>query len=108
RAGRDSTDHSKRGVFLQSDPMISAMTVRPKPIYARDQLDDLELVDLMIKPADLGLFQLGPPPFLRVAVAQGFDDLLDLAARGHPLLLQQQKRFLGGHTSLAGVRKHAN
>jgi hypothetical protein len=87
RGWRDRRHNTKWGVFFQGDPMIAAQAVGPEPLHTRNQLDDLQLLDLMIQPADLRLLQLDAPPLHRIGLSHRFDDLNDLHPGGHALLL---------------------
>ena len=83
--------------------MIAAAAIGPQPLHARHQLDDLQLLDLMVEPADFRFLQFDPPPFGGVGLGQRLDDLLNLSARRHTLLLQLQKRFLGRGTRFVRI-----
>ena len=101
--GVTAAHDAERRVFLQRDAVIAAAGVGSQPFHARHELDDLELLDLVIEPADLRLVEFEFAPRLGVCLGQRLDDLFDLAARGDALFLQLQERFLRGG---AGFVRH--
>ena len=59
RHRRDDADDAERGVFLQRDAVLAAERVGAQELDAGDAVgDDLQLLDLVLQPADLGFFQL--------------------------------------------------
>ena len=91
RAGRDRANHAEGRVFLQCDAVIAAAGVGPEPFNAGDELDDLQLGDLVVQPANLCLVELQFAPSLRVGGGHRLDDVDDLHARGDARLLQLQE-----------------
>ena len=107
RAGRDRTDHAKRRVFLQRDAVIAAAGVGPEPVHPGNELDDFELLDFVIEPADFRLFKFKPAPSLGVFLGERLDDFLNLAAGGDAFFLQLQIRLLRRGAGFVGIGKNA-
>src|SRR5262249_16243136 len=99
-------DDAERRVFLQRDAVIAAASVRIQPVHSGNKLDDLELFNFVIEPADLCFVQLLTSPRFGIFVRQRLDDLLDLPPRGHAFFLKFQKGFLGGEARLVRVLKN--
>jgi hypothetical protein len=78
------------------DAVIAAERVRLDPLDAGHQLDDLELLDLVVEPADLRLVQLLASPRLGLVGDDPLDDVDDLPPGLDALLLKLQERFVGG------------
>src|SRR5207253_5290057 len=83
------------------------MAVGPKPIHAGNESNDLELLDLMVEPADSRFLEFEAAPRGRVLVGEGLDDFLNLPARGDAFLLQLQEGFVRRRAGFVGVLKHA-
>ena len=56
----DCADDTKRSVFGDRQPVVTADGIRPHELDTWHKLDDLELFDLMIESTDLGLFKFQP------------------------------------------------
>jgi hypothetical protein len=85
--GRDRADDAKRRVFLQRDAVIAAAAVGPEPFDAGNVLDDLQLFDFVIEPADFRFLQFNAAPFGGIGLGQCLDNVDDLLPRGHAALL---------------------
>ena len=107
RAGGDAPHHAKRRVFFQGDAVVAAAGVGAQPVHAGHQLDQAQLGDLVIQPADLRFVIFQFAPRLGVLFRQRLDDLLDLAPGGDALLAQLQKGFLRRGTGFVRILKHA-
>ena len=104
RAGRDRANDAERRVFLQRDAVIAAAPVRPQPVHAGNELDDLQLLDLVVEPADLGFVEFDPAPRLGVFLGQGLDDSSILRRR--PCLLPIFKNRCGRRAGFVGILEH--
>src|SRR5207244_10093857 len=87
-ARRDGTDDAEGRVFLEGDAVISTVAVRPEPIHAGNELDALELLDLMVEPADFRFLEFESAPLGRVFVGEGLADFLNLPPCGNALRLR--------------------
>src|ERR1041385_5599660 len=87
--------------------MIPAAAVRSDPFHTRHQLDDFQLFNFVIEPADLRFLEVDPAPLIRVGLGQSFDDLNDFGASRHALFLQTKKSLMRRSTGLAGILEHA-
>ena len=77
---RDRADDAERDVVGQGQPVVARIVVGAQVFDARDDGDGvLELGDLVVEPADLGLFQLEPPELLGLVDADAADALDGLA-----------------------------
>ncbi len=103
----DGADDAEGCVFLEGDTVVPAVAVGPEPIHAGNKFDDLELLDLMVEPADFRFLKFESAPLGRVRVGEGLDDFFNLPARGDAFLLQLEEGFLRGSASFVGVLKHA-
>ena len=88
RAGRHRTDNAERRVFLQRDAVIAAAGIRPEPVHAGNELDDLEFRDFVVEPADFRLVEFELAPGLGVLFGERLDDFLNLAAGGDTLFFK--------------------
>src|ERR1051326_1351853 len=88
RRGRDRGDDAEGGILLEHDSVVAAAPVRVQPFYARDELDDLKLLDLMIQPPNLRFFQFNAAPFGRIRIGHRFDDFDNLHPSSYSLLFQ--------------------
>ena len=107
RARRDRAHDAEGRVFLQRDAVIAAAGVGPEPFHAGDELDNLQLLDLVIEPANLRLVEFEFAPHFRVGLRHRLDDLDDLHARRDAGLLELQEGFLRGGAGFIGVGVHA-
>ena len=81
RHRRDDADDAERGVFLQGDAVLAAEGFGAQELDAGDAVgDDLELLDLVLEPADLGLFQFLAAELLGLVDADLADAVDGLAA----------------------------
>ena len=69
--GRDGAHDAKGRVFLQRDAVVAAAAIGMQPLDARHQLDDLQLLDLVVQPADLRFFQFDPAPLGGIGLGEG-------------------------------------
>ena len=65
----DRTDDPERRVLGDAQPVIATHRVSPHELNTRDELDDLELLDLVIEPSDLRLLEFERAEFLSLRVA---------------------------------------
>src|SRR5262245_40643064 len=65
-----------------------------QPFNSGNQLDDFQFFDLVVEPANLRFLQFNPAPFCRIRVGQRLDNLHNLRACSHSLLLQLKKSVL--------------
>src|SRR5207248_11207438 len=84
-------------------PVVAAAGIGMKPFHARNQFDNLQLLDFMIEASDLRLFQFNPAPFFGFGLVHPFDDFDDSVADGDSLLLQLEKTILRRRTSLIRI-----
>ena len=71
RGRRDRADDAEGRVLLQRDAVVAAAAVGMQPLDAGHELDDLQLLDLVIEPADLRLLQLDAAPLGGVRLRHG-------------------------------------
>ena len=107
RARRDRADDAEGRVFLERDAVIAAARIGPEPLHAGDELDDLELLDLVVEPADLRLVEFELAPHFRVGLGHRLDDLDDLNARGDAALLKLEEGLVRGGAGFVGIGEHA-
>ena len=88
RAGRHRTDDAEWRVFLQRDAVIAAAAIRPEPVHAGNELDDLEFRDFVIEPADFRLVEFELAPGLGVLFGKRLDDFLNLTPGGDAFFLK--------------------
>src|SRR5580704_7544709 len=83
--GRDGTDDAERCVLRHSEPVVAARRVALEKLDARHELDDVQLLNLVVEPADFCLFKFEPPQlvglFVTNAVNAG-DGLGPIGQRG--------------------------
>ena len=79
-AGRDRANDAERRVFFERDAVVATARVRPQPVHAGHQLDDLQLRDLVIEPTNLGLIKFNLAPGFGIFLGERLDDLFNLAA----------------------------
>src|SRR5688500_18800094 len=100
-------DNTERRVFLESNSMIPAAPVRAEPINARNEFNDLQLLDLVVKAADFRFVEFETPPAFGILVGHRLDDLFDFATSGNTFLAEQLKRLLRGSARFVGILKDA-
>jgi hypothetical protein len=62
RDRQNGADDAERRVLLQGDAVVAAHAVRLDPLDAGHELHDLQLLDLVLEAADLGLLELELAP----------------------------------------------
>ncbi len=82
----NSADDPEGGVLFQRNAVVAAAAIRMQPFNAGNQLNNLELLDLVVQPPDLGLFQFDPAPLSGIGFRQRLYDLNHLGAGGDALL----------------------
>ena len=94
---RDCGDHAEGSVLDHSQAVVAAKDLAPHELDARHLLaENLELLDLVVEPADLRLGKLHPPEFLGVLDRDPTDVGNRPAAALHPETLQFVKCRRGG------------
>jgi hypothetical protein len=105
--GRNRADDPEGGVLFQRNAMVAAAGIGMQPFNARNQLDDLELLDLVVQPADLCLLQLDPAPLGGIGFRQGLYDLNHLGPCGDAFLLELEEAGLRGSAGFIGILEDA-
>ena len=105
--GGDGSDHSERCVLGHGQAPVTRKRVTAEKLGAGNQLDDLQLLDLVIEPADAGFFEFGPPQFVTLRGANPYHAGDRLGPVFDPLLLQLLERPCGGGDGVIHPRKHA-
>jgi hypothetical protein len=107
RHRQDGRDDAEGGVLLEGDAVVAAAGVGVEPLDAGDELHDLELLDLVVEAADLGLGELELAPLGGVLGGEGLDDLDNLGAGGDALLGELLLGDGGGGAGGGGVLEDA-
>jgi len=96
RAGRESAPTTPNGVYSsQRDAVVRRLRASGRSQSTPGtSFNQSQLGDLVIEPADLGLFKFDLAPRLGIFLCERLDDFLNLAAGGNAFFLQLQKRFL--------------
>src|SRR5207249_988823 len=105
--GRDGGYDAKRRVLLQGNSVVAAAAIRAEPFHTGDELDDFELLDLVIEPANLRFLQFDSPPLDSVGVSHRLYDFYDVRAGGDTFLSQLKKAGMRGRAGFAGVLEDA-
>ena len=93
---QNRADDTEGRVFLEGDATIAAHRVRLEPLGAGDVFGDLELGDLVVDAADLGLLHLEAAPWLGVCDGHAFDDFDHLGATRDAEFFQLEVGVGGG------------
>ena len=95
RDRRDRADDAERDVVGQRQAVVARVVVGAQVLDARHHGDGvLKLGDLVVEPADLGLFELEPPELLGLVDTDLADALDGLAAVGERPALERLERRL--------------
>ena len=102
REGRDTvgrrrhrTDDSPRREVDDREAKVAAESHALKELNARHKVaTDLEFLDLMLQPSDLGLVEFNRAPLLSLGHAHLADHLDRFASRGHPEIAELFKRAM--------------
>src|SRR6266699_232137 len=98
---------SKRSIFFQRNPVIAAAAIGMQPFHAGDELDNLQLLDLVVEPANLRLGQFSTAPFGGIGVAHRLDDFDNFDTRGDALLLELQVSAMCRLAGFVGVLENS-
>ncbi len=95
--GRDGADHAEGGVVGERQAAIAGGVVGAEVLHAGDRGDrDVQLRDLVIEPADLGLFEFLATEFLSLLEADPLDELDGTVAVAERSAAEGLKGRLGG------------
>ena len=75
---------------------VTAHRIGLEPLGAGHVLGDEQLADLVVEPADLGLFHFEATPWLGIRHGQSLDDFNDLGAAGDSEFFQLEMRVERG------------
>src|SRR5439155_14904347 len=103
RRWRDCADHPEGRVLFECNPVIAAAAIRMQPLDSGHQLNNFQLFNLMVEPANLRFFEFQASPLRGVGVANRLDEVDDFGASGDALLLKLQISSARRVTSLIGV-----
>src|SRR3954453_4812699 len=93
-AGSNCAYYTKWREFLERNSMVTAASQGSQPIHAWHELNNLQLLDLVIQPANLRFLELNAAPFFRILVGKSLNDLLNLSSCTHALFTKLFERFL--------------
>ena len=79
----NGSDDAERSIFGDRQTVVTAHRVASERFDTGNQLDDLQLFNLMIQPADLGFFQFQPAEFFGLFGTNSIDTLNGLGAIFH-------------------------
>jgi hypothetical protein len=105
---RDGTDDTEGGVVGKDQTVVARDVIRAQVVDARHLGNGFtQLGDLVVEPADLGLFELEPSQLLGLADADLADALDSFAAVFERSRTERLKRLIGGRDRVIDRRKHA-
>src|SRR5262249_45628830 len=90
---RDRTDDSERSVFSEGQAMVPREALGLEELDPRNELDDLEFLDLVIEPADFRFFEFRTAEFFSLLFSNLADTFDRLAAVFEPALRKLAEAF---------------